>query len=279
MIRRQFLNLLTCAIFTLAIQLSGIQAQAQSLGIAPASVDTKVKPGKSYTQTFTLSNNSGEPMLFKCSVNDYWYDEQNNRVIGKPGTLPRSSSMWIQFVPAEVSVAPNSSATVKAIIAVPQNASGGFYTMCIFDATPANKPSAVSQSTQSNASAAIGVRFRNLMMLTVEGSAEYNVEIMSGQLQPPTSSSPLELSLDIRNRSTTHARVHGEFVIFDAAGKFAGRGKIEGKRYLPNQRNILKVPWAGELSQGHYNMVVTLSYDRLAMEPATLVYELPFDIK
>ena len=279
MTRRRLLNLIACALFLFVVQANGVQAQAQSLGITPASVDTKVKPGRSYTQTFTLANNSGDTMLFRCSVNDYWYDEQNNRVIGKPGTLPRSSSLWIQFVPAEVSVAPNSSATVKAIISVPQNVSGGFYTMCIFDATPANKPSAVSQSTQGNASAAIGVRFRNLMMLTVEGSAEYNVEIMGGQVQPPSSSTPLELSLDIRNRSTTHARVHGEFVIFDATGKFAGRGKIEGKRYLPSQRNTLKVPWAEELLKGRYNMVVTLTYERMAMEPATLVYELPFDIK
>ena len=95
---------------------------------------------------------------------------------------------------------------------------------------------------------------------------------MAGQISPPTASSPLKMSLDVRNRSTAHARVRGVFAVLDASGKLAGRGEIEEKRYMPGQRDAFKTDWAGELAPGRY------SYARAGMTQATLVYELPFEV-
>jgi hypothetical protein len=72
--------------------------------------------------------------------------------------------------------------------------------------------------------------------------------------------------------------VHGLFAILDAKGVLAGRGKIEDDKLLPGQRKMMKVPWAGELQPGRYTAIVTLSYDRLGTGPATIVYELPFEV-
>jgi hypothetical protein len=184
----------------------------------------------------------------------------------------------VHFSPDEVIVEPHSSANVKVTITVPLAASGGYYTMPVFEAMPVKSEPAPSRPEGSAATASIGIRFRGLVMLATEDASEYNVEIMGGKVSPPTGSTPLEMDMDVRNRGTVHARVRGVFAILDANGVLAGRGKVEGEKFLPGQRNMLRVPWAGELPSGKYTAVVTLTYDRVSAEPATLVYEIPFEV-
>lgn len=251
--------------------------RAQSLGLTPAIMDATVKRGATYANTFTLSNGTNTRLRVRCSVNDYWYDEHNQRLTGRAGTLPRSASLWVQFTPAEFIIEPRSSGSVQAIITVPQGAAGGYYVAPVFETEEADASARAPQAA-GTARATIKLRFEGLLLLTTEDATEYNVEIMAGQIAPPTASSPLELNLDVRNRSTAHARVRGAYALLDAAGKLAGRGKMEEKRYMPGQRDSFKTAWAGELAPGHYTALITLSYDRAGLEPTTLIYELPFEV-
>ena len=258
-----------------------LQASAQqgSIAITPISIDAKVKAGASYTQNFTLTNNTGESLRFRCSASDVWYDEQNRRITGRAGTLPRSASLWIQFTPSEIIVACGATAVVRATITIPPNVTGSFYTVPVFETTPTDKP-LIQNAAQTNlASASIGIRFRGLMMLTTDRGAEYNVEIMGARVSPPTASSEFELNVDLRNRGTAHAKARGAFAILDAAGRLVGRGTIEEKRFLPTQRDIIRGKWAGELVPGQYTCVVTLSYNRVGLEPHSLVHEISFEVK
>lgn len=253
------------------------QAQQNSLGVTPASVEAKVKRGSTYTQTYTISNNTSEPLSLSCFVIDYWYDENNKRLTGRPGTLPRSASPWVQFSPAKVILEARSSTNITATISVPFSAAGGYYTMPVFEAMPL-KTAAASPSAGNTATTSIGIRFRSLVMLATIDGSEYHVEIAGGKVLPLTDSTPFEMNIDVRNRGIVHARVRGLFAILDANGKLAGRGKVEADKLLPGQRKMMKVPWAGELQPGSYTVVVTLSYDRVGLEPNTLVYELPFQV-
>jgi hypothetical protein len=278
MIRFKSLILVACAVVPLC--LSAAQSQQNSVAVNPALVDVKVKRGASHTQTFTLTNNTGTRLRFRCSVGDIWYDENNNRITSNPGTLPRSASLWVQFLPGEVILEPRSSVAVKAIITVPQTAAGGYYSVPIFEATPADQPTLTSSLQQaSTATASIAVRFRGLILLTTLDATEYNLEILQGHISPPSASAELVTELDLYNRSTAHVRVRGAFAILDSSGALAGRGTILEKRYLPGQRNTLRSTWAGNLKAGQYTSVMTLSYDRVGTGPATVVYELPFVVR
>ena len=263
------------SLFGFAVQ---TQAQSESLGLTPAIVDANVKRGTTYNQTFTIANNTRTRLRFRCSLGDYWYGNNNERLMARAGTLPRSASPWVQFTPAEIIIEPNSSASVNAVITVPQAASGGYYTMPFFEGEPADLPTDKSKR-DSKAVSTFAVRLGGLLMLATEEGSEYNVEIMSGSVIPPTQASELEMRLNVRNRGTAHARLRGMFAILDQAGKVAGRGRIEEKPYLPGQHKTLEAAWAGDLKPGRYTAIVTLTYDRAGMEPATLVYELPFEHK
>src|SRR5204862_7983373 len=169
------------------------QTQKQSLGLTPALVDANVKRGLTYTQNFTVANNTTTRLRFRCIVSDYWYDEQTNaRLTGRPGTLPRSASTWVQFAPEEVIVEPNSSTVIRAIISVPKDASGGYYTIPFFEGEPVEKPDIKAGSN-------LAVRLGGLLMLATEGASDYSVEVKSGKVQPPSGSSELEIQLDIQN--------------------------------------------------------------------------------
>jgi hypothetical protein len=266
-------------IVSLLIYTASSFAQQTSVSITPASIDTTVKAGASYTQKFTFTNGTNERLKVRAYGADMWYDERNERMDGAAGTLPRSASRWIQFTPSEIIVEPNASANVDAIITVPQSAAGSFYTTPIFEAVRAEVPQIQLVSQTSSAVASIDVRFHVLMMLTTDIGAEYNVEIMNAKVVPPTASSEMELSLDLRNRGNAHAKVRGAFAIVDSAGKLAGRGPIEERRLLPEQRTTKVTKWSGALKPGDYTAIVTLSYDRVGMDPTSLVQEVPFSVK
>ncbi len=250
-------------------------AQAQSLTLTPAILEAQVRRGATYANRFTLMNNTNARLRVHCSLNDYWYDEKNRRITGRPGTLPRSASFWVQFSSTELVLEPHSSTSVKFVISVPQDAAGGYYTSPTFETEAADEPPAGGIPTTSQAK--IKIRFQGLLLLTTTDATEYNVEIMGVEISPPTASRALEFNVDVRNRSTTHTRVSGMFALLKSSGELACRGKIKEKRFMPGERNTLKTAWVGELASGHYRAVVTLSYERVGAEPLTLVYELPFE--
>jgi hypothetical protein len=258
---------------------SPTQAQQSAVAITPATIDAQVKRGASYTQAFTLTNSTTTRLRFRCSVADMGYDENHKRINARAGSLPRSASSWVAFSPTEIIVEPHSSQVVKILVTVPLSAAGGYYSVPVFEATPVDPVLAAASTIPvkvSTAHATIGVRFNGLMMFTTVDAAEYNIEIVGGKITPPTISTELGLQLDIRNRGNAHARVRGTFAILNASAALAGRGTIKEVRYLPEQRKMLDTSWAGELPPGRYTAVITLSYDRVGMAPATLAYELPF---
>jgi hypothetical protein len=279
--RKLFIALLFLANLLLAC-LSQAQAQQPSVGITPASVDAQITPGASYTQVFSLINQTAVRLRFHCWVGDVWYDQQNQQVTGNAGKLPRSGSLWLQFSPIDVVLEPHSVGTTRAVVTVPPGVAGSYYLMPIFEGAPDTSQAvdAAAPARGITASAAIGIRFRAIMMLTTEFGAEYNVEIMGGQITPPTATSEFTLLLDVRNRGTAHANLHGAFAILNEAGALVGRGKLADKRVLPGQRKNLEGGWAGDPPPaGTYTCVITLSHDRVGADPTAIVYELPFEIK
>jgi hypothetical protein len=269
--------MIACAIMLRCATAS--QAQENSVGVTPASIDAKVTPGASYTQTFTVFNNTGTRLRFECSVEDMWYDEANQRVAGRGGTLPHSASLWVLFSPTEVVVDPHSSSVVMATVSVPRTAAGGYYAVPVFKSLPAKGALASLSGDGDVATASIGVRFLLLMMFTTREATEYAVEIKGGRITPPTASAELSMELDVVNRSTAHVNLRGAFAILSSTGVMVGRGDIPAKRYLPSQRNVIQAEWTGDLPPGAYTSVITLTYDRIGKSPATLVYELPFIVR
>jgi hypothetical protein len=271
-----FLRALLVASFVASLHLlaCAVEARAQtSVAMTPAFVEASVKRGTTFTRSFTISNGTGARLRFRTSVSDYGNDVNNKRVIARPGTMPYSAAAWVQFSPAEAVVEPGTSASMSVVVTVPATAEGGRYAMCFFQGEPVE-----DTARNSKASTTIRVRLGAPLLLSVEGASRYDVAVLGAELSPPTSTAELLADLDIVNRGDAHARVWGMFAILDGSGRLAGRGRAEEKRFFPGQRDTYRVRWAGELPPGKYTLITTLKYDRAGAEPASLLYELPFDV-
>ncbi|MBC7796639.1 MAG: hypothetical protein H7Z37_07190 [Pyrinomonadaceae bacterium] len=249
-----------------------------SLGVAPAIVIANVKPGKTFTQEFTLANGSDGYVRFRCSLGDYWFDKDNAPVLASAGTLERSASPWIQFTPSEVLIAPQSSVVVKAVISIPQNAVGGYYSMPFFEGEAAEPPNSVASKGEIRAVSSIALRIGGLIMLSTEKDSDYNIEIVNGKATPPTDSTELELTLDVINRGNVHAYLKGLFAILDDKGQLVGQGKIEDRMAMPSQSRTLKGIWSGDLPPGDYTVLSTISFERAGLAPMSLVNEVPLKV-
>lgn len=275
----RFLILFAC-VCTLSLT-SFIEANAQqsSLTISPAFVEATVKRGTTYSKVFTIFNDTQTRYRIRPTLTDFWYGDHNQRIYGQPGTLPHSASLWLQLSPAEIVVEPKGTATIRAMIAVPQAVSGTYYTMPIFAVEPADHATQTHDPKSTTLKAAISFQLRGLLILTADDAPNYKVEVAGGEVVPPTDSSELQLNLKVRNSGATQTRTRGMYAILDTAGKLAGRGTMNEKRLMPGQQSSLTSLWAGSLAKGNYTAIVTLTYDRTHAEPATLIREIPFEVK
>src|SRR5947209_14480251 len=130
---REFLCLLG-GLFCL-VAMAG-HARAQSLGLAPAQVVEKFKPGVPFE--FDLSTvNSGEmPVDMHVEITDFWYDDKNEKIFSSPGSSPRSAANWIQFVPNHFEVGAHGTQKMKAIVTPPADAKGGYYAVLFVQSKP-----------------------------------------------------------------------------------------------------------------------------------------------
>src|SRR5437660_1225773 len=95
------------------------QGRAQSLGLAPAQVVEKFKPGVPFQFDLSTVNSGDTPVDMHVEITDFWYDEKNEKVFSSPGTSPRSAANWIQFVPDHFEVGPNGTQRVRKNVFCP----------------------------------------------------------------------------------------------------------------------------------------------------------------
>ena len=118
-------TLIRALLIAFALTLSLATARAQSLGLAPAQVIEKFKPGVPFEFELATVNNGSTSVSMHVQISDFWYNEKNEKVFAAPGTSPHSAANWIQFVPEQFEVAPHSTQKMRAIVTPPADARGG----------------------------------------------------------------------------------------------------------------------------------------------------------
>ena len=84
-------------------------SRAQSLSLVPAEVDQNFQPGKPFQLALVVSNGGSNAISAKVEVTDLWYDSNNQKTFGAPGSSPRSAANWIEAVPRQIEIPAHSS--------------------------------------------------------------------------------------------------------------------------------------------------------------------------
>jgi hypothetical protein len=243
-------------------------AAAQSLALAPAEVIATVKPGQPFKVEFSVSNSGNQPVAIRSSVTDLWYDEKNEKTFGPAGSSPHSAAPWIQFVPRLLTVDANSSARLTAFITPPADARGGHYAVAFVESKPelAQSPTPDAQPVYAN------IRLGALVLLTVDGTAQHDVQLSDFVLAPPTGQDNLKLEFTVANKGNTHVFPKATLAILNREKQMVAKTEADVKRFLPGQTDTLEMSWGARLPAGEYEGVLTVVYGGKQLLTKTLPF-------
>jgi len=248
--------------------------QGQSLGLAPAQIVQKFKPGVPFELALSTVNNGETPVEMNVEITDFWYNEKNEKVFSSPGTSPRSAANWIQFVPEHFTVAAHSTQKMKAIVTPPSDADGGYYAVLFVE----SKPQLSFDKTNDGKTVFTNMRLGCLVLLETEKTAQYKIELSHLKLTPPSTNQGLDLAFDLLNSGNTHVFPLARLAILDDQQKLVAKAESDAKRFLPGQKDSMHVGWAGDLPSGQYSAVLTISYGDDRIETQVLPMTIPASV-
>jgi len=107
-------------------------AAAQSengIALAPARFEIEMAPGSETTVVVNLdyhtSRENAQPYRLVASLNDWDINEKGELGFYKAGSRPNSAAPWIIYSPAEVTVQPGQTHSIRVTISVPTDAAPG----------------------------------------------------------------------------------------------------------------------------------------------------------
>ncbi len=255
---------------TLWLGLAALPVGAQSLGLAPAEVQYRFKPGQPFQFELSISNDGGAPVLMRVAVADFWYDDKNEKLFNPAGSSPRSASNWIEFVPRQFTVPAQGTGKVKVLVTPPLQVSGGYYAAVFVE----SEPELVQAATAERKAVYANIRLGSLILLSAENTEEYGIEVADAQFTPPAVNHTLMLDFLLSNKSNIHIFPEARVAVLNSRHELVAKAEGEMKRFLPQQNDRLSVSWAGTLPPGSYIAILTVVYgqDRIYTQ------EFPFTV-
>lgn len=121
------------------------RATTGGLGLNPARLEVEINPGGEKTVGFRIESPPSDTPVrgrLMLSLTDWNIDELGQVSYVDPGSLPNSSSPWMIFSPAAVSIISGESHLVRVTVRVPDSAKPGVYRSGIFvqERPPATPP-------------------------------------------------------------------------------------------------------------------------------------------
>ena len=257
--------------FFLLIAAATNLVQAQSIALAPAQIVEDFKPGVPFEYALSVENSGKQAVELHVQITDFWYNDKNEKLFSAPGTSPRSAANWIQFVPEKFEVAAGATQKMKAVITPPADARGGYYAVLFVESKPIDS----HQQTKDGQRVFTNMRIGCLVLLTAKGTEAYNVDVNGLKLVPPSENQGLKLTFSVDNESNTHVFPLPKLAILNADHKLVGKAETEMKRFLPGQKDTMRVDWNGELNPGDYTAVLSLVYGSDHVETRQTAFTVP----
>ncbi|MBW2257407.1 MAG: hypothetical protein JRI25_22805 [Deltaproteobacteria bacterium] len=229
-------------------------AWALSLTVAPGTVDVVVPAGSSEQVYIDVGNGGQTPLEVRAYLFDWWH-EAGQQQFPPPGTVERSAALWSSVVPARLTLDAKSRDRLILVVAPPADAIGGFFAVVFVDAAAVPNPEA-APATTLGLSARVGV----LVAVRVQGTGNDALVVAGVEVRPPTESTPLEVSAQVRNTGDVHLKPETRVVVLD--GDEQVRAKLAERHpiVLPGQDASLESQWGGELEPGAYTALVTVVF-------------------
>lgn len=226
---------------------SVVRAQSLSLSISPPLLEVMIKPGKSITQVFKLTN-EGEPVFVTPRIVEY----TENGIRGNRDFVRDS---WINFLPGGISLDEpfllHSGQTRGFILRInppPGIPEKNYYRVLLFETRPNPPSSSFSQNV-------IQSRIGSILLLNVTSTGVTTKEAKITRMLVPRfidSFDLLNIVIEVKNTGNTYFRPLGEISLTGPIGK--GTYTIQPYVWLSGQSKILAVSQTSEQNEDNFTL-------------------------
>ncbi|MDA1038105.1 MAG: hypothetical protein O2877_00260 [bacterium] len=215
-------------------------ARVDAVGVAPAILDIKAKPGTVVERTVTVVNTGDTASTFQFHVENFTPSSEPGKPIfdgGRGDDFPE----WVSVAPAQVNIAPGQSAPVTVSVVIPADVPPGDYYGVAF----------VGDSNRVGTSAQAAL----LMFLTVDGSAHYSIDVVDLSLSDRfTSSLRGELVVKVQNSGNVYIKPFGKVVVNPFIGEsLSFEANPAGSRILAGQTREWSFSWGKKMDGSYFS--------------------------
>jgi hypothetical protein len=238
---------------------TGAAKPRSSVSLAPAVVMVRGKPGQSYTQILTLTNQTRQEFVFEMVAQDVVVRE-GRRSFVPAGDTAGSIAATAVFSQKQAAVQAGQSTSVAVTFTMPPGTELRA-AVALFEGV--NKISTGGPVTMT---ASLGALF------TFTVSNNFQVEGLPIEVTAQSATANLGISQVLMNKGTEPIVASGTAAVLNEKGKLLGKTLFDGKRLLPGEQSAFRAEYPGELRKGRYRVLASFQYeDKVVTNSADLV--------
>ena len=236
-----------------------------SISVTPIRVEHELAPGGTKTDVIRVENIADRVLRARVVVSDWYLERDGTPVFVKRGRIAAfSMSDWIEVNPAELTLRPGETRTIRYTVDVPANtADGGYRTANLIESLP--DLDSQRQALTAYINARIGV-----IVYGRVGAAAPAVEIARQQLlEDPSTPGWKAVHLTLRNTGVVHFRYQGDSQLLDATGAVLATVSVPESVVLPQSERDVVVKFEPRLPASALSVVTRLDVglpERLEIE-------------
>lgn len=233
---------------------ANIHAQdARSMTIIPPKFELFANPGDQISETIRVRNDSTSPSAYTVLVEDFTSTGEEGAVVLEEGETDQLFSLasWIQPEATDLILQPGEEKAFGILITVPKNAEpGGHYASVLFQAA----------SGEVQGGAGVTQRVGALVLLRVSGNVTENAQIETFAAPTYSPTTPLNITLRLKNNGNTHVRPKGTIIITDIFGKKIDELPLNGQNVIPGATRKMDTEWNRPNTLGYYTATLVSTY-------------------
>jgi len=188
-------------------------ASAFGVGIQPSTVEMTIKPGDRHRQVVTLGNvHKSKTISLTMGLADWSLDKNGQLILNPPGETERSAAEWIRFSPASVTLKPETSQDITVEISVPYKLSGnGDHRFALLATTM------LPELDERGDVSGVWNRYQLASLFYLTLTPSNSAPVVTNVAFDNNDASMI--TMQINNEGDAHARLKGNAVVKDSAGK------------------------------------------------------------
>lgn len=228
--------------------------ESRSITIIPPRFELFANPGEQLSEIIRVRNDSASPESLTVLVEDFTSTGEEGQVVLEEGQSDQLYSLakWIQTEATDIVIQPGEEKPFTFTISVPKNAEpGGHYASVLFQG---------GGGQVEGGGASVVQRVGNLILLRVSGNVTENAEIETFSAPTYSQTTPLNLSLRVKNNGNTHIQPKGTIIITDLFGKKVDELPLSGQNVLPGVVRKMDTEWNKPNVLGYYTATLVSTY-------------------